>query len=132
VKVGKTRAGLNQIYVRIGGPGDGENKLRLILHDFYHRMAKDLLIGFFFDNKDPKSIADQQLEFLLVAMGVRRTYQGKTPAKAHAALPPILKGHFDRRLILLAETLKDHGLTDSEIRTWVQFENAFADVIIQK
>ena len=117
---------LKALYSRVGDP-----KVREILRDFYSRMAKDVLIGFFFDGKDIVVIADRQAEFLLRAMGARPTYTGKAPANAHDALPPILSGHFDRRLKLLEETLLAHGLADADMRTWVAFENTFRDAIVK-
>ena len=116
---------LKTIFLGIGG----ESAIEAILRDFYKRMSEDVLIGYFFDNKDIKMIADKQKEFLMFAVGMSPTYTGKIPNQAHSALPPILKGHFDRRLTLLQETLKSHGLSDKDIRTWITFENAFRNVV---
>src|SRR5688572_10264165 len=93
-------------------------------------MSQDVLIGYFFDNKDLQSIADRQFEFLLLASGLRTEYKGKTPTHAHLELPPIFTGHFDRRLQILKETLTAQGLTEDQIQTWIEFENAFRNVII--
>jgi hemoglobin len=117
---------LKNLYQKIGG----EAGLREILQDFYRRMANDTLIGFFFSGKDLEHIALQQQAFLMRAMGATLSYSGKPPAQAHDELPPILKGHFDRRLRLLEETLKDHGLSEDEIRTWISFENAFRSAVM--
>ena len=65
------------------------------------------------------------------AMGATPTFAGKPPAQAHGTLPPILTGHFDRRLRILEATLHDHGLDSADIRTWVEFENAFRDGIVK-
>jgi truncated hemoglobin YjbI len=62
---------------------------------------------------------------------VTPSYSGKPPAQAHAAMPPILPGHFDRRLVLLAETLAAEGLSAEDIRTWTDFENAFRSAIVE-
>jgi truncated hemoglobin YjbI len=110
----------------------GEGRLRDILREFYQRMSKDVLIGYFFDGKDIQNIADQQFAFLLLAMGVRKTYDGKLPTHAHLNLPPIYVGHFDRRLTLLRKTLEDAGLKEEEINAWVDFEDAFRNVVITK
>jgi hemoglobin len=112
---------LKALFERAGG----ELGLAEILKDFYQRMADDLLIGFFFTGKDLNKIASQQLRFLMKAMGATLSYTGKAPAQAHVELPPILPGHFDRRLRILEETLRDHGLSESEIKTWIQFESTF-------
>jgi truncated hemoglobin YjbI len=107
-----------------------EKKLSAILQDFYSLMAKDAMIGFFFDGRDVVAIADKQKDFILKAFGAKSTYTGKAPADAHHALPPILEGHFNRRLQILHSTLIAHGLSQEEARIWVEFENAFRDGIV--
>lgn len=94
-------------------------------------MSRDVLIGFFFDGKDIDEIARMQKQFLMRAMGAVPSYAGKAPAQAHEKIPPILRGHFDRRLQILHQTLQDHGLSSQDIETWVTFENAFRDGIVQ-
>jgi hemoglobin len=121
-----TRKALKQLYTHIGS----ETRLQAILEDFYERMSKDVLIGYFFTGKNTQKIAQQQKGFLLEAMGVSKTYSGKSPAQAHAKLPPILAGHFDRRIILLQETLRDHHLGEAETQTWIKFEKAFRSAIV--
>jgi truncated hemoglobin YjbI len=117
---------LKALFHKIGGKA-GLNK---ILKTFYEKMAKDILIGFFFDGKDLDFIASQQQSFLMKAMGAATSYNGNPPAKAHSQLPPILVGHFDRRLKLLEETLKEFGLCEQDIKVWIGFENAFRDGIV--
>ena len=95
-------------------------------------MAKDVLIGFFFDGRDVDAIAEKQKEFLMRAFGASSSYSGKPPAQAHTALPPILSGHFDRRLKLLETTLLAHGLSRVDIDLWIGFENAFREGIEKK
>lgn len=114
------------IYQKIGK----EEGLELILRDFYQRLTQDVLIGYFFDGKDLEHIIHQQKKFLMKAMGATRSYNGKSPARAHEKLPPIWKGHFDRRIRILEGTLQAHGLCAEDIRTWIDFENAFRDSII--
>ncbi len=109
----------------------GEARLRLLLRDFYARMASDVLVGFFFAGKDSEEIAEMQLSFLLRAMGQRTSYSGKSPAQAHRNLPPILGGHFDRRLKLLEETLRQHGLQEKGIQLWLRFEQSFRSGIVE-
>jgi hemoglobin len=109
-----SRPELKALYARIGG----EEGLRRILRDFYARMEGDTMLGFFFHGRDVARIADRQADFLMRAMGARESYAGKPPAQAHDELPPILPGHFDRRLRLLEATLRDHGVAEADIRTW--------------
>jgi hemoglobin len=117
---------LKALFARIGG----EDGLTRILLDFYGRMARDVLIGFFFAGRDVDAIAMKQRSFLMRAFGAATSYSGKPPADAHEELPPILRGHFDRRLQLLEETLRARGVSAEDIRTWVGFENAFRDQIV--
>jgi hemoglobin len=119
---------LKQLYVKIGE----EKGLEKMLKDFYRRMQKDVLIGFFFAGKDIDAIALKQKEFVMRAMGATPSYSGKPPAQAHLQLPPILEGHFDRRLKILEQTLKDHGLNENDIKVWIGFENAFRSSIVKK
>ena len=108
----------------------GEARVRSIVLDFYARMEKDVMIGFFFTGRDIPSIAAKQTEFLLRAMGATPSYSGKAPADAHTALPPILTGHFDRRLKILEEALSAAGLTHEQVLVWIGFENAFRNAIV--
>ena len=119
---------LRQIYERIGR----EEGLRRILHAFYERMSADTMIGFFFADKDLHAIADKQKAFLMRAMGAVPSYSGKAPAQAHTHLAPILPGFFDRRLRILESVLKDHQVSDEDIKSWVQFENSFRSGIEKK
>jgi len=116
---------LRALYQHLGG----EAKLREIVLDFYNRMERDVMIGFFFHGRDIEAIAGKQSEFLLKAMGATSSYQGKAPADAHADLPRIKRGQFDRRLKILEETLLEHQLAAEDIRSWLGFENAFRSVV---
>ena len=112
--------------------GGSPERLRLILDEFYERMSKDILLDFFFAGKDLKAISAKQAEFLLRVLGASPSYSGRPPAQAHLEMPPILSGHFDRRLKILEETLRKHGLPEEAIRAWLGFENAFRETIIAR
>lgn len=122
----KIRNPLQTLYQKVGQ----EAGLQRVLDDFYARMSRDVLIGFYFDGKDISDIARRQKDFLMKAMGASASYGGKLPAQAHQNLPPILTGHFDRRLKILEETLRDHGLSSEDIRIWLNFERAFRGAIV--
>jgi len=115
------------------GPDLDERTKRLqgILEDFYVRMAEDIIVGFFFTGRDLKHIAHQQAQFILNAAGLIPKFEGKGPSTAHVALPPILAGHFDRRIVILRETLVAHGLPSEVVESWVGFEASFRDMIVQ-
>ncbi len=118
---------LKKVVIKMGG----EEKLRIILRDFYKRMSQDILIGFFFSHLDTNQIADSQAKFILFAMGESHSYTGKTPTSAHLELPPILDGHFNRRIVILEQTLKDYQLDRIDRDTWIEFENAFRKIIVK-
>ena len=108
----------------------GEVRLRELMIRFYKAMAQDLLIGFFFEGRDPVSVAEKQSSFLLHLAGIGSNPEGRGPATAHQALPPILNGHFDRRLRILETVLHESGLPEPVIRIWVNFEESFRKVVV--
>ncbi len=114
-----------ELYKTIGG----ESQLQAILDRFYEKMQEDVLIGFFFSNKDIRKIARMQKAFLMKAWGIEKEYTGKKPNEAHEELPPILKGHFDRRIVLLRQTLEEHKIPEDFIKVWIKFESGFRKVI---
>ena len=121
---GYTKQSLKQLYAHLG-----EARITKILDDFYKRMAADLMIGFFFTGLNVTEIAKMQMAFLLRSMGVTPTYSGRPPAQAHKELPPILRGHFDRRLKILEETLRAHDVHVEDMRIWLAFEASFRKVV---
>ena len=116
---------LRRVVQRLGGP----SALRPILADFYGRLAQDAIVGFFFRGYPLERIVEGQHTFMLRALGLS-TQRGRGPAQAHAALPPIRSGHFNRRLVVLESTLQDHHLDAEEIQVWLAFENAFREMIV--
>lgn len=105
---------------RVGGI-DG---LRRILRRFYARLAADPMVGFFFAGRDLGAIVEGQLGFLMWAFGEVPQLRVRHPRDAHSGLPPILRGHFDRRLVVLEETLREAGLSDEDRNAWLKIESA--------
>jgi hemoglobin len=119
---------LSKVHDDAGGAAGIEK----ILTAFYTKMSSDIMLGFFFEGKDLGHIIRQQKSFLLRAMGKEKTYTGKSPAKAHLKIPPILKGHFDRRLVLLRETLEQFGVPQESRDAWIEFESQFRNAIVKE
>ncbi|MBK9295165.1 MAG: hypothetical protein IPM57_12135 [Oligoflexia bacterium] len=111
--------------------GDLELELEKILQKFYTVMANDSMIGFFFQGKDLNKIVNGQKELLLTAMGIKPTYTGRPVNQAHMNLPPILEGHFNRRLVILEQTLNEFKLRKDTVQNWIGFEKKFANVIVK-
>lgn len=106
---------------RIGGP----DRLRAILERFYARLLPDPIVGFFFAGRDLAKIVDGQWGFLMRAFGAAERFHGKNPLVAHLELPPILRGHFDRRLFVLREVLHEEGVDEADIDAWIKVEESF-------
>ncbi len=107
----------------------GEERLLEILRLFYARMAEDLIVGFFFAGHDLEQIVQGQHAFLLRATGTRDWFNGKHPSVAHRGLTPILRGHFDRRLVLLTEILEQEGVAPGDRDAWLRLESGFRAVV---
>lgn len=110
----------------------GAERIARIVREFYALMHTDILVGFYFTGKDLDLIASRQTSFLLKAFGLTLSYSGAPPSTAHSALPPILEGHFDRRLKILDEHLAREGLSDTERAAWLGFENAFRESVVSR
>lgn len=119
---------LHLLFNKLGG----KESILSIMVDFYQRLSKDILIGFFFIEKDLALLAHRQTEFLLFLTGDLTPYTGRLPFHAHQHLPPILPGHFQRRLLLLKETLHDYGLSSQEAEIWMESEKRFFHAIVKK
>jgi len=97
----------------IGGPA-----LRAVIDDFYRRLFDDLMIGFLFQGKDRAKLADKEYEFTARLLGDDIPYTGRTIPDAHRR-SPILGGHFERRLQILRDTLRDHAVDAEVQRVWI-------------
>lgn len=122
------RSALESLYDELGS----EQRVFDLMLEFYQLMARDVMIGFFFEGRDLGEISRKQAEFLLRAMGARSSYSGRPPSQAHAALPPILPGFFDRRARILEEFLRSRGLSEAGIHAWVSFEAAYRQAVVAR
>jgi hemoglobin len=96
----------------------GEAELRSVITDFYSRVFGDVMIGFLFEGKDRQRLIDREYEFTAQLLGADVKYTGRPMRTAHGHLP-IFGGHFERRLQILRETMRDHAI-DSEVqRAWL-------------
>jgi hemoglobin len=97
----------------------GEAKLRPLLQDFYDRVLDDAMIGFFFKGKDKATLVQLELEFVLQMLGADTPYTGRSIREAHAR-HPIMGGQFNRRKVILMETMRDHQLPEVVQRRWLE------------
>jgi hemoglobin len=96
----------------------GPDRLRAVVDDFYRRIFDDVMIGFLFQGKDRALLAQREYEFTARLLGADIPYTGRSMPEAHAK-SPILGGHFERRLKILRDTIRDHGVDDEVARVWI-------------
>ncbi len=97
----------------------GEQKLREVITDFYSRLFGDVMIGFLFEGKSRQHLIDREVEFTAGFLGGNMKYTGRPMRVAHAS-SPIFGGHFERRLQILRETLRDHAVDPDVQQVWIE------------
>jgi hemoglobin len=102
-----------ELFARIG-----EQKLREVITDFYSRVFGDIMIGFLFEGKNRQHLIDREYEFTANFLGADVKYTGRPMRTAHAQ-SPIFGGHFERRLQILRETLRDHAVDPDVEKVWI-------------
>jgi len=98
----------------------GAAKLREVVTDFYARIFPDVMIGFMFEGKDRARLIEMEFQLAASMLGAPDIkYTGKPIREAHQHTP-IFGGHFERRLQILKETLRDHGVDPDVQRVWIE------------
>lgn len=93
-----------------------------IVMDLYDRLLDDEEIGPFFDDVEMARVIDHQTKFVASLMGGPASYSDEQIRRMHHHLP-IGKDHFARLSDILAETLRDHGMSDEDVAAVVdEFE----------
>ena len=103
----------NLVFSRIG-----EVKLRAVITEFYARVFPDVMIGFLFQGKDRARLIEKEYEFTARLLGADVPYTGRPMRAAHAQ-SPIFGGHFERRLQILRETMRDLDVDAEVARVWI-------------
>ena len=106
----------------------GEERVRSIVGALVDRMAGDFVIGFLFEGRDLARIARHELELARAHLGGPAAYGGRPLGEVHRPLK-INRGHFRRRLSLLAIVLEEHGVPADLARRWIDHEAALESVI---
>ena len=106
----------------------GEQKLREVITDFYSRVFGDVMIGFMFETKNRQHLIDREFEFTASMLGGPIKYTGRPMRTAHAQTP-IFGGHFERRLQILRETMRDHAVDPAVQQVWIDHTLALRDQI---
>lgn len=107
------------LFDKIGG-----DKLRAVIADFYDRVFRDVMIGFMFQGKDKQHLIEREWEFAANFLGAPDVkYTGRPLRTAHAN-HTIFGGHFERRLQILREAMRDHAVDPDVQRSWIEHTNA--------
>jgi hemoglobin len=85
-----------------------------IVLDLYERLLEDDDLGPFFDNVEMRRIVDHQTKFLASLMGGPASYTDEQIRRLHDHLA-IGPAHFDRLSAILAQTLRDHGMSEEDV-----------------
>jgi hemoglobin len=96
----------------------GLEPLRAVIADFYDRVFPDVMIGFMFQGKDKQHLIAREWEMVAALLGADIKYTGRPMRTAHAQ-HTIFGGHFERRLQILRETLRDHAVDPEVQQAWL-------------
>ncbi len=104
----------SNVFDKIGGVA-----LRAVITDFYRRVFDDVMIGFMFAGKDRAHLIEREWELVAALLGAPGvTYTGRPMRTAHGQ-HTIFGGHFERRLQILRETLRDHAVDPVVQQSWI-------------
>ena len=106
----------------------GAEKLRAVIADFYDRVFTDVMIGFLFEGKSKQTLIQREYEFTAGFLGGDVKYTGRPMRVAHAQ-SPIFGGHFERRLQILRETMRDHAVDPDVQKVWLDHSYALREQI---
>ena len=108
-----------------------KEQIQKITKDFYDRVFTDPMIGHFFYNKDKERLINSQISLTKVL------FSGSIPEglpqkmkQIHHALN-INGSQFDRRQMILKETLLDQGTSPEQIEAWLAAEKSIKPWIIR-
>ena len=114
----------SELFDKIGG-----DALRAVITDFYDRIFDDMMIGFMFQGRDRKHLVEREWELVAALLGAPGvTYTGRPMRTAHAQ-HTIFGGHFERRLQILRETLRDHAVDPAVQQAWIDHTQALREQI---
>ncbi len=112
-------------YDRLGGEGP----LRAIIDDFTSRVFGDVMIGFLFQGKPLSRIVEMEFRLAAEQLGGPQVYDGRSMHAAHRD-SPIMGGHFQRRRMILENTLRAHGVADDIADRWLEHVDALRDQVL--
>jgi hemoglobin len=85
-----------------------------VVSSFYDKMLDSPLTSPFFANTDMRTLIDHQTKFIAYLMGGPASYTDDHLERVHGRLR-ITEAAFNEAVLLLKETLEDHGFDDSDV-----------------
>ncbi|MCA0201873.1 MAG: group 1 truncated hemoglobin [Proteobacteria bacterium] len=118
------------LFDRLGGT----NAVNAAVDIFYRKVLSDDRIAHFFDNVDMDGQVAKQKAFLTMAFGGPNSYTGLDMRKGHKHL--VARGlndsHVDAVVELLGATLKELGVSDSDIAEVAKIANSVRDDVLDR
>ena len=109
----------------------GEENIRAVVEDFYDKAFSDPLISHFFFGKDKQRLIEMQVTFSAILLGSKEhSYQGRPMQKAHSGLP-FKNVHFNRRQVLMRESLEKKNIPPALATEWLNLEEKFRALIVK-
>ncbi len=93
--------------------------VRAVTAELVERMARDVMIGFFFAKVDLARLAELECQHAARTLGLEVTYEGRPLESAHHPRR-IFGGQFDRRMVILAEVLARHDVPPAVRAAWLE------------
>ena len=106
----------------------GEAGLKAHIRAFIARAHGDLIIGYLFQRVDLDRLVERETEFAARHLGGTVEYAGRPLGQVHGPLR-INTGHFRRRHVLLANTLRERGVEEDIIERWLEAERPMLSLI---
>lgn len=102
--------------------------VRKITEEFYELVYKDEWLKLVF-TIDQKVITNQQIDFMVGALGGEKRYGGKSPGDAHPHIY-IDEEMWERRESLLKQAMKNVSSPEEINQKWLKIDQAFKRLII--
>lgn len=107
----------------------GPLAIRAITDELVARVAKDVLIGFFFAKTDLAALREREFEHAAELLGGSVVYRGRALEAVHHPRR-IFGGQFDRRIAILRDVLVRHGVDDDIREGWLAAQRSLRPRIV--
>lgn len=107
----------------------GAQKINEVIQSFYDKAFEDPMIGYLFRNHSKARLVEQQSKFAVAMLGGAKLYDGQGLKQAHQGLG-IRGAHFDRRQVLMRETLEELQIPMELQNQWLEAEEKLRPLVV--